>query len=91
MDPLHIIIRVLFAYVFALIMVRLSGHRSVKQVDVHSFIVALIVGDLFDDLLWNEVPAAQFIVAVGTLFMLHAGTGLQLFHGGRRTWRSAPQ
>ena len=88
MDPLRIVVRVVFAYGFALVMVRLSGHRDVKQVDLHSFIVALIIGDLFDDLFWNEVPAAQFVVAVASLCLLHVLTGLQRFHAGHRRWRA---
>ena len=87
MDPMRIVLRVLFAYVFARLMVRLSGHREILQVDIHSFIVALIVGDLFDDFFWSEVPASQFVVAVASLFLVHVGTSLQLFHVGRRTWQ----
>lgn len=86
MDPLRIVIRVLFAYLVALVLVRIAGHREIKQVDIHSFIVALIMGDLFDDLFWLEVSAAQFVVALGTLFFLHIVAGVQWFHAGRRGW-----
>ena len=86
MDPLRLVIRILFAYLVSLVLVRISGHREVQQVDVHSFIVALIVGDLFDDLFWQEVPAAQFVVAVGSLFIMHVMASLQWFHAGRRAW-----
>lgn len=88
MDPLRIVIRVLFAYLVALVLVRIAGHRELKQVDVHSFIVALIMGDLFDDLFWLDVSAAQFVVALGTLFLLHIVASLQGFHAGRRAWSS---
>ena len=87
MDPLRIVVRVLFAYLFVLALMRIAGHREVKQTDIHSFIVALIIGDLFDDMLWQEVPAAQFVVAVVTLFLLQIGATLQWMHGGRREWR----
>lgn len=86
MDPFRIVIRIVFAYVFALVLVRIAGHREIKQVDPHSFIVALIAGDLFDDLFWLEVPAAQFVVALGSLFLIHILASLQWFHSGRRTW-----
>jgi uncharacterized membrane protein YcaP (DUF421 family) len=86
MDPLRIVIRVLFAYLVALVLVRIAGHREIKQVDIHSFIVALIMGDLFDDLFWLEVPAAQFVVALGSLFVVHIVASLQWFHAGRRAW-----
>ena len=84
MDPLRIVVRVVFAYAFALILVRISGHREMRHVDVTSFIVAVIIGDLFDDFFWLEVPAAQFVVAIGTLFLVHVTTSLQIFHGGVR-------
>lgn len=86
MDPLRIVTRVLFAYFVALVLVRIAGHREIKQVDVHSFIVALIMGDLFDDFFWLDVSAAQFVVALGSLFVLHILASLQWFHSGRREW-----
>ena len=86
MDPLRIVIRVVFAYLVALVLVRIAGHRQIKQVDIHSFIVALIMGDLFDDMFWLEVSTAQFVVALGTLFLIHVMATLQWFHAGRRAW-----
>jgi uncharacterized membrane protein YcaP (DUF421 family) len=86
MDLPRLVIRVLFAYLVALVFVRIAGHREIKHVDVHSFIVALIMGDLFDDLFWLEVSAAQFLVALGSLFVLHMAASLQWFHAGRRAW-----
>jgi len=86
-DPLRLIVRIVFGYVVVLAFVRICGHREVKQADLHSFIVALIIGDLFDDLFWQEVPAAQFVVAVATLFILQIATSLQWLHGGRRQWQ----
>lgn len=86
MDPLRLVVRIFFAYVVARAFVRIAGHREIKHVDIHSFIVALIIGDLFDDLFWLEVPAAQFVVAMGTLFVVHIAASLQWFHAGRRAW-----
>ena len=31
--------------------------------------LALVFGDLVDDLVWAEVAASQFVVAAGTLFL----------------------
>lgn len=86
MDPLRLAVRAIFGYAVALAFVRIAGHREVKQTDTHTFIVALIIGDLFDDLLWLEVPASQFVVALSSLFLVHLVTSLQWFHSGRRTW-----
>ena len=87
MDPLRLALRVLFAYVFALALIRASGTRSVKQGDAQSFVLAVILGDMFDDLFWAEVPAAQFVVAVSTLVLLQVVASLTLFRSGERKWR----
>jgi uncharacterized membrane protein YcaP (DUF421 family) len=87
MDPARIIVRVLFAWTFALILVRVSGKRTIKQGDLASFAVALILGDLFDDVFWSEVPASEFIVAAGTLVVLHALVSVDAFKRGARQWR----
>jgi uncharacterized membrane protein YcaP (DUF421 family) len=87
MDPLRLLARTAFAYVFILVLLRLSGKRTVKQGDAASFVVALIIGDMFDDLIWAEVPASQFVIAVGTLVFLHLLVIVNLFTSGTRTWR----
>lgn len=88
MDPLRLAVRVVFGYVFALALVRASGKRAVTQGDSLSFVLAVIVGDLFDDLFWAEVPAAQFIVASGTLVLMHVMAGVTLFRSADREWRA---
>lgn len=87
MDLWRIGVRALFAYVVALALIRTAGRRSVKQGDAASFVVAVVIGDLFDDLLWAEVPASQFVVAIGTLVFAHLAVTLQTFKGGTREWR----
>ena len=87
MDPLRIVVRVVFAYVFALALVRISGKRLVGQTDVASCVVALILGDMFDDVLWSEVAAAQFVVGAGALVLAHALVSLDAFSRGTREWR----
>ena len=89
MDPLRIVVRVVFAYLFVLALVRASGKRAVKQGDSPSFVLAVIVGDLFDDLFWAEVPASQFVVATGVLVLMHVLASVTLFAAGARRWRAA--
>ena len=89
MDPLRIIVRIVFSYVVVLAFTRISGHRAIQQSDVPSFVVAIIIGDLFDDLFWSDVPASQFVVAVATLFLIHLRVSGQIFHSGDRSWRRA--
>lgn len=66
-DPLRIVIRAALAFVFLLALIRLSGKRIVTQGTTFDFVLALILGDMVDDLLWAEVHASEFVVAVLTL------------------------
>ena len=87
MDPLRIAVRVAFSYLFALAIVRISGKRTIKQGDLPSFVLAVIVGDLFDDAFWAETPMAAFVVASATLVVSHVLVTIDAFHRGSRIWR----
>jgi uncharacterized membrane protein YcaP (DUF421 family) len=87
MDPWRIIARALFAYVFALAVMRIAGKRTLSRSDVPSCVVLIVIGDMFDDMLWAEVPAAQFVVGAGALMLAHVTTGLGLFRSTARGWR----
>jgi len=65
-------LRVSLVYVVLLILLRLVGKRTVKEATPFDFVVALIVGDCPDDVIWGEVPMAQGLVAVGTILLLHS-------------------
>lgn len=72
MDPLRLLARVVFAYVVLLILVRLSGKHLVKHAAPHDFALALILGDMVDDVLWADVHASVFVVGAGVLTGMHA-------------------
>jgi uncharacterized membrane protein YcaP (DUF421 family) len=65
MELHKIAIRALFAYVVLLALMRFSGKRVVSQAGARELTVAIIIGDLIDDLLWAEVGAAEFAAATG--------------------------
>jgi uncharacterized membrane protein YcaP (DUF421 family) len=71
MELYKIALRALFVYVFTLALVRLSGKRAVAHATTFDFVLALILGDMFDDLFWAEVPASQFAIGTGTLVVTH--------------------
>lgn len=71
MDLWGVVARALFTYVALLGLVRASGHRTVRQGTAFDFVLALVIGDTVDDLVWGDVPAAKFAVAVGTLTLAH--------------------
>jgi uncharacterized membrane protein YcaP (DUF421 family) len=87
MDLTRLVVRIVFVWIFTLTLVRVSGKRMVKQADVGSFVVALILGDMIDDVFWSEVAAAEFVVAAGTLVLVHLLLSLDAFRRGERTWR----
>ena len=76
MELTRIAIRVLFAYLFLLGILRASGKRTIAQGTTFDFVIALVMGDLIDDLLWAEVPAGQFVVAVAIVVLAHVGVSI---------------
>lgn len=86
MDLWRIALRALVGYVYVLLLVRLSGKRVVSQATPIHFVVAVVVGDLFDDLMWAEVTAAKFFAAAGSLFIADATVEL-LSHKSRVLYR----
>jgi uncharacterized membrane protein YcaP (DUF421 family) len=66
-----IILRVSVMYLYALALVRISGKQSLGQLTPMDFIVTLIIGDLFDDVFWAEVPLVQGMVGFATIILAH--------------------
>jgi uncharacterized membrane protein YcaP (DUF421 family) len=79
MDLYRIALRALFAFVFLQVLMRFSGKRFVAQATGFDFVLALILGDMIDDLIWAEVPASQFVVATGVLAVIHLLTAAGSF------------
>jgi uncharacterized membrane protein YcaP (DUF421 family) len=82
MDLLHIVARVLFAYLVLLVLVRASGKRTVRHASPLDFVLSLVLGDMVDDLLWAEVDASVFVVAAGVLMMVHVSLELMRLRAG---------
>jgi uncharacterized membrane protein YcaP (DUF421 family) len=66
-----IVVRIVFTYMFLLLVVRLAGKRTIREGTPFDFLVALMLGDLPDDVIWGEVPVAQGVVAIGSVMALH--------------------
>ena len=71
MDLIGIVARAAFSYVLLLVLVRLSGKRTLRQAPAFDFTVAIIVGDLVDDVILGEVMVVTFAVAACVLFATH--------------------
>jgi uncharacterized membrane protein YcaP (DUF421 family) len=76
MELHKILIRVAVTYVFMMLMLRLSGKRTLAQGAPFDFVLAIMAGDLVEDLIWAEVTAAKFFVAVGVLFLTQVLTSV---------------
>ena len=71
MDVLPLLVRVSATYLFLLVLLRVSGKRSIKATTPFDVIVAFVVGDMPDDMIWGEVPFAQGMVGIATLVLVH--------------------
>lgn len=63
--------RISIMYVFALAILRLSGKRSIHNLSPLDFVVATIIGDMFDDAIWSEISLAKTLVGITTIIGWH--------------------
>lgn len=70
-EYLGIVLRVSIMYIYILALLRLSGKRSIGELSAIDFVVATVAGDMFDDVFLSEVPAAQGLVGLGVILLLH--------------------
>ena len=71
LDLPGIILRVSVMYVYALALVRVAGKQTLGQLTGMDFVVTLVIGDLFDDIFWAEVPIVQGMVAFAIIVIAH--------------------
>ena len=70
-DLAGIVFRVSVMYVYALALVRIAGKQSLGHLTPMDFVVTLVIGDLFDDVFWAEVPLVQGMIGFGTIILMH--------------------
>jgi uncharacterized membrane protein YcaP (DUF421 family) len=66
-----LIFRMSIIYVFLLVTLRLTGKRSIGDLTAFDFIIALVIGDMVDDLIWAERAFSEGAVGLITLLCLH--------------------
>jgi hypothetical protein len=73
MDPdlLRIGTKAALVYAFFLLLVRLAGKREIGHFSAVDFVVALILGDISDNVIFGEVSPTQCIVAAAVLMLVH--------------------
>jgi uncharacterized membrane protein YcaP (DUF421 family) len=70
-EMVGIALRISILYLYVLAILRLSGKRSIGDLSPLDFVVATAIGDLFDDVIWAEVPVSQGLVAVTMIVFPH--------------------
>jgi uncharacterized membrane protein YcaP (DUF421 family) len=70
-DLLGVALRISVMYVFALALLRLSGKRTIDHLSPMDFVVTMAIGDMFDDVIWAEVPLAHGLVGFTAFVLCH--------------------
>jgi uncharacterized membrane protein YcaP (DUF421 family) len=83
---LGLLVRATFTYVFLLLLVRLSGKRTILEATPFDVVVALVIGDTPDDVIWGDLPLAQGIVAMGALVLLHTTVAYAAYRSRLVDW-----
>lgn len=70
-DVVGVVVRATAMYVYAVAVMRISGKRAMRQLSIPDAVAIFIVGDMFDDIFWGEIPLAVGVVGVGTVVLVH--------------------
>ncbi len=70
-ELLSIALRALVVYAYLLVLVRLLGKREIGAFSAFDFVVALILGELADEVIFGNITLAKGAVASGTAAGLH--------------------
>lgn len=79
-ELLGVVLRLSISYVYLLTVLRLAGKRTVGEGTPFDFLIALIIGDMSDDVIWGIASVAQGLVAMGTLMLLHLVAASASYH-----------
>lgn len=74
MDPRDLALtaaRAVVVYAVMLAVIRLSGKRTIGSFSAFDFLVALMLGEVVDEIIYGSVSMAQGFVAIGVLGLLH--------------------
>ena len=70
-ELLYTALRASFVYVFLLIVVRLLGKREIGNTSAFDLIVALILGEVVDEIIYGDVTILQGVVAIVVVAIWH--------------------
>src|SRR5574339_1245366 len=64
-------LRASFVYLFLLVVVRLLGKREIGASSAFDLVVALILGEVVDEIIYADVTILQGVVAIGVVAVWH--------------------
>jgi uncharacterized membrane protein YcaP (DUF421 family) len=70
-ELLYTALRASFVYVFLLIVVRLLGKREIGNTTAFDLIVALILGEVVDEIIYGDVTILQGVIAIAVTAIWH--------------------
>jgi uncharacterized membrane protein YcaP (DUF421 family) len=77
---LHIALRIVLVYAYFAFLVRILGKREIGTFSPIDFVVALVLGDLAGDVIFDEATWLQGAVAAGTLALAHFANSTLSYH-----------
>jgi uncharacterized membrane protein YcaP (DUF421 family) len=95
MDPHQLAmtaLRALAVYAFVLLLIRLLGKRTVGNFSAFDLLVALMLGEVVDEIIYADVSLAQGAVALGTIALAQFGNAWLSYwnHGMDRVLEGTP-
>jgi uncharacterized membrane protein YcaP (DUF421 family) len=70
-ELLYTALRASFVYVFLLVVVRLLGKREIGNTSAFDLIVALILGEVVDEIIYGDVTILQGVIAIVVVAIWH--------------------
>lgn len=70
-ELLYTALRASFVYVFLLLVVRLLGKREIGNTSAFDLIVALILGEVVDEIIYGDVTILQGVIAIVVVAIWH--------------------
>jgi uncharacterized membrane protein YcaP (DUF421 family) len=70
-ELMYTALRASFVYFFLLLVVRILGKREIGNTSAFDLIVALILGEVVDEIIYGDVTILQGVVAIGVVAIWH--------------------
>lgn len=95
MDPRDLALtaaRAVAVYAVMLAIIRFSGKRTIGMFSAFDFLVAIMLGEVVDEIIYGSVSMAQGFVALGVIALLHYGNSWLTYwdHGFGRLLEGSP-